>query len=618
MKNYNNTTNNEMLGCNYSPSNSVFTVFAPNRDKITLAIYDEYDDVIRKEYEMIRDDDYFTYTINEDLEGKFYTYIVEDSEVTDPYSIACSINSQKSAIIDLRKTDPPDFREHILPDNKWEEAILYEVHVADFTGHESSNVKARAKFLGMAEENAFYDNVTTAINHLEELGISHVHLLPIYDYITVNEKVDITKDINNYNWGYDPELYNCVEGSFSTNPYDPSNRIYELKYLIQKLHAKGISVVMDVVYNHTFKSKDSNFNVLAPNYYHRNNKKGFSNGSGCGNEFASENTVASDFIVNSLLYWATEYKIDGFRFDLMALIDIDTIETAIKKLRDINPNIIIYGEPWMAQSSLLAYDKQINIGSQKDKEFSIFNPFFRDALRGDNDGHGLGYVQGNFGYKKEVEIGISGSVSEDLLTSSFFSPLESINYFNAHDNLIIQDKFVKSGVKKHLHERMTIFTFSILMMSQGIPFFHAGNEFLRDKKLDHNSYHSSLDVNGIDWSLKKKHENVFLTIKDLIKFRKESGLFNMSTADEVKEKLRFLPGLKNHLIGYTIQKDGKHYLVVHNASEKNDKIRLSKSMKQNNIKLIWSNGYKLEQVIDIEIEGLTSNVYEIEGEIHGL
>lgn len=602
----------EYLGCTYTCDSSTFRVFAPHQEGITLAIYNEYDDVFRREFAMEKDGDYFCITIYEDLRGKYYTYIVGINEVTDPYSTACSINSRKSAIVNLRETDPPGFRQQEIPQNRWQEAIIYEVHVADFTGLESSGVAYRAKFLGMAEENTFFENVRTGLDHLVELGVTHVHLLPVYDYITVDESINIVYDYSNYNWGYDPELYNCLEGSFSTNPYSPTNRIYEFKYLVQKLHEKGISVVMDVVYNHTFKSRDSNFNVLAPNYYHRNTNGIFSNGSGCGNEFASEKELVSDFIVNSLLYWATEYKIDGFRFDLMALIDIDTIKLAIKKLRDINPNTIIYGEPWMADSSLLSYDKQINIGAQKGEDFAIFNPFYRDAIRGDNDGTSLGYVQGNFGLKNEIEQGITSYAFDEGGTNYFQSPLESINYFNAHDNLIFQDKLIKSGVDEKLRDRMTIFTFSLIMMSQGLPFFHAGNEFLRSKKLDHNSYHSSLDVNGIDWSEKKAHLDTFNTIKDLISFRKKLGIFNMESMEEIRTNIELIKGLKNNLIGYFINKEDVSYLIIHNASTNSEKVLLEEYQIKD-LNLIWANGYEDRKVEEIAIEGLTSNVYEIRG-----
>lgn len=593
-----------------------FRIFALGSRNVKLAIYDDYDQVFRKEYQMEEQADGFFYKkIEENLEDKFYTYLVNGYEVTDPNSTACSINSQKSAIINMRHTDPEGFRNHHIPDNKWEEAILYEVHMADFTADKTSGVTNRAKFLGTAQENTFYENVSTGIDHLEELGVTHVHLLPVYDFISVDEKLDITIHEDNYNWGYDPELFNCLEGSYSTDPFDPKKRIYEFKYMVQQLHKKGMSVVMDVVYNHTYKTNDSNFNILAPNYYHRNVEGVFQNASGCGNEFASEKDIASDFLVNSLLYWVDEYKIDGFRFDLMAIIDIDTALKAIDKLRKINPNIIIYGEPWMAYSSLLPLEKQIVIGAQKSKNFAIFNPFYRDALRGDNDGITKGYIQGDYSYKEEIEHGISGSIFFDDRSSNFTEPIESINYFNAHDNLIFQDKLIKSGVDKQYHEKMTIMAFSILLMSQGIPFFHAGNEFLRSKKLDHNSYKSPISVNAIDWSLKKKHIGVFETVRNLIELRKRLKIFNLTKASQIVEKMNFIKGLASDNIGYLIRDKGYTYLIVHNVGKNRCSIQTDK---KRNMKLIWSNGFTDDNVEEIKVDAFTSNIYKIEGEVYDL
>ncbi len=598
------------FGAIYTKEKTQFTVFSTASKSPKLAIYEDYRDVFREEYDMeyLGEGIYYA-EVEKDLDGKFYTYLLGDREVTDPYSFSSSVNSQKSAIIDLEKTNPQGFLDHEIPDNDWKEAILYEVHVADFTIDKSSGVKERGKFLGMAQADTSFLNAKTGLDHLEELGVTHVHLLPVYDFISVDEKKNLVDYPDNYNWGYDPELYNTVEGSYSTNPYDPKSRIYELKYLVQKLHERGISVVLDVVYNHTFKTLDSNFNILAPNYYYRNVEGNFSNASGCGNEFASDKKYGRKFIIDSLKYWVEEFKVDGFRFDLMAILDIDTILMAIEELREINPNIIIYGEPWMALDSLLPYDKQITIGKQKGHDFAIFNPFYRDALRGDNDGSSWGYIQGDYSFKGQIQEGIAGSIGFFGDYSNFSNPLESINYFNAHDNLIFQDKLVKSGIDKANWENMTRMAFSILMMSQGIPFFHAGNEFLRDKKLDYNSYNSSSEVNGIDWSLKKEYYKTFKLVKDLIKFRKEVGIFNLHTRDEILESIHFLDVKEDYIIAFTIKRGEKTYLIVHNSSDRSvkDFIKIESG------RLIWSNGFRDDLVNRINIDNFTSNVYEIGG-----
>lgn len=606
------------MGLDYSKDKSTFTVFAPGRDKLKLALYDNYDDVRRKEHELnYIGDSVFSLTIKGDLNGKYYTYLVEDMEVTDPYSFASSINSRKSAIIDLNKTNPQGFKDHIIPKNDWKSAILYEVHVGDYSGHKSSGTKYKGKFLGMADETSFYEEVETGIKHMVDLGVTHVHLMPVYDFITVDESKNIDDYKNNYNWGYDPELFNNLEGSYSTDPYNPNSRIYEFKYLVQKLHENNISVILDVVYNHTFKTFDSNFNTLAPGYYHRNKDNIFYNGSGCGNEFASEKPMARKFLIESLKFWVEEYKVDGFRFDLMALIDIDTVEQAIEELRIINPEIMIYGEPWMAQESLLPYEKQVYIGAQKNRGFAIFNPFFRDSIRGDNDSSGIGYLQGDYSLKPEIEKGIMGSIQGSEGDVFFDKASETINYFNAHDNLIFQDKLVKSKVLKKNQKAMTRLAFSILMFSQGIPFFHAGNEFMRDKKLDHNSYRSSIKINGIDWKLKKENFDLFNDVKEIIRFRKESGIFNLDEKDDIIKRIHMIKSLKTSIIGYIINSDdGFSYLIFHNASDKAEKIKTTKI--KDSFNLIWSNGPVDEIEQDIIIDGYSSKVYKLKGVINEL
>lgn len=613
MENLSEIESYKRLGSIYSKESTTFRVWAPTRDQIKLYLYDKFDDLIRKEYTMVKDEDgVFEFTLEGDLDGKFYMYGVDDMLVTDPNAHACAVNSSKSAIIDLDDTNPEGFLEHFIPFNDRNKAVIAEAHLADISINENSGAEYRGTFLGLAQEGTEYKGLSTGLDHISELGISHIHLLPITDYLTVDERKPLKDYSDNFNWGYDQELYSCLEGSFSTDPYDPKARIREFKTLVMKLHEKNISVVLDVVYNHTYRSKDSNFNCLVPDYYYRQDTEGnFSNGSGCGNELASERPMVRKFIVDSLCFLAKEYKLDGFRFDLMALIDIDTILLAKQELEKINPNILIYGEPWMALGSPLAYDKQINIGSQKGKDFAIFNPFFRDAIKGDNDGSKWGYIQGDFYLKEAVQNGIRGSVNPiDYKDSPFASPLESINYFNAHDNLIFYDKLVKSGVSEDFIGKMTVSAFSILLMSQGKIFFHLGNEFLRTKYMDHNSYKSSSHINGIDWSLKEKNIEVFNTVKDLIKLRNDLKIFNMETAEEVSENISFLSDLKDYLIAYTVKGDERTYLIVHNLSNNREFID-KRLLNTESLRKIWSNAFVDVVEDEIYVDGFTSNVYVI-------
>ncbi|MFM1539448.1 type I pullulanase [Helcococcus bovis] len=608
--------NNELLetklGLSYSPEKSIIRVWSPSRESITLCLYDSYSTQSKTEFNMIKDENnVFEIILDGNMEGKFYTFLIDGMEVADPYSFASSANSKRTAIIDLSKSNPEGFIEHKIPFNDKDKAIIVETHIADISINENSGIENRGLFLGAAQTGTKYNNVSTGLDHFKELGVTHIHLLPVTDYLTVNELKPLSKYPKNYNWGYDQELYNNIEGSFSTNPNDPYSRIREFKTLIKNYHENGMSIVMDVVYNHTFRTSDSPFNVIEPMYYYRSENGNFTNGSGCGNELASERPMVRKFIVESLCYLAREYKIDGFRFDLMALTDIDTIMLAIEKLREINPNILIYGEPWMALSSPLPYDKQIVIGAQKDKKFAIFNPFIRDSIKGDNDGSVKGYIQGEYYLNKNIKNGIMGSIGLDANdASSFANPIESINYFNAHDNLIFYDKLLKSNVAQEDIKDLTYMAFSIIMTAQGIPFFHSGNSFLRTKYMDHNSYASPSNINGIDWSLKEKNYDIFLKIKNLIELRKRLGIFNYTTAEDVRNNLTFINGLKDSIIAFTIKKEDKKYLIIHNFSKNKEvlSINLDKIYKLN---LIWENEFKDEFVNEFSINRYSTNVYNL-------
>lgn len=618
------------LGITYTTSSTKFSVWAPIRNKIKLLIYENYNHLRRKEYPMYKDArGIFSTEISGDLDGKYYTYLINDMyEVTDPYSIASSINSEKSAIINLGSTDPEGFREHASPENKYKEAIIYEVHIKDYSVCISSGTLNRGKYLGFIDNKSNIDGFYTGIEHLKELGITHVHLLPIADYITVLEEPSKFFNSDNYNWGYDPELYNVPEGSYSLNPFDPKSRIYELKKLIMELHKAGISVVLDVVYNHTYRTVDSNFNTLMPGYYYRKFNGAFSNGSGCGNELATEKTMTRKFIIESLKYWQSEYRIDGFRFDLMALIDNETIYEAIEELRKQDPNALIYGEPWTAQSSPLLLNKRSGFGSQRNRNFGIFNPYFRDAIKGDGDGVNRGYIQGDGSLKNKIETGIIGSINMDKNHIGFCSePDETINYYNSHDNLIITDKLkLWFGDIPEL-EDMSMLAMSIIMTSQGIPFIHAGNEFLRDKKLVSNSYNSDLSVNGINWENKKKYINIFNHSKDIIQTRKELVEFFTLSASEIRQSIKFISDLPDHVIAYTIKRKNRILLIIHNIGWDKFTINIANSIE--NLKLtnkydrykkieIFNKNGKVNNVINditkYKVDRISTSIVSIENE----
>ena len=615
------------LGATYSKHETTFKVFAPNRDKIDLVITDDYKKVRRDIYPMVKDEmGIFTVSLKGNYDEYFYNYIVEDKyEVTDPYAVSASINSMYSAVIDLGDTNPEGFKESKHPDIKENEAIIYELSVKNYTADQSSGVYNRGKFLGLTEAGTRYKDVKTGLDNIKELGVTHVQVLPIYDFISVDEDHSRFFHDDNYNWGYDPELYFAPEGSYSTNPLDPKSRVREAKEMVKAFHDRGIGVIMDVVFNHTFKTIDSNLNTLAPKYYHRTNPdESFSNGSGCGNELASEKPFVRKLIIDSLVYWAKEYKIDGFRFDLMALIDLETIKIAIKELKKINPNIIIYGEPWMALSSPLAYDQQIWKGRQRSNGFGVFNDDFRDAIKGDVNSYGKGYIQGIFNNKHAIETGIRGSI--DIGNGDGFADdaSETINYFNCHDNLILYDKLAISLDDTSDINSYVKLALGIIMLSFGKPFIYEGNEFNHSKKNDANSYRSPLYINAINWEDKENNKEIFTYAKDLIALRKSIEAFKYTSHDEIEKRLDFIEGLDNSVIGYTLDKE---YLVLINVNcheifiDRDILVNYLGSEEYNKIEKIFDkegmNNMSMDISHGINLESLSVNVYKI-GEAYGL
>ena len=618
----------EKLGAIYSKDKTTFRVFSPTSDTLDLLISDDYMKVRKDKYQMLRNEiGIYEITLEGDYSGFYYNYLVDNKyEVTDPYSFTASINSLSSVVVDMKETDPSGFRDEKLPQNLEEDAIIYEMSVKNYTADKSSGVRMKGKFLGLTEEGRSFKGVSTGIDNIKELGISHVQLLPIYDFISVDEDDSYFFDDDNYNWGYDPELYFAPEGSYATDPYDPISRIVDAKKMIQTFHRNDISVVMDVVYNHTFKSYDSNLNTLARGYYHRMNEDGsFSNGSGVGNEVKSENAFTRKLIIDSLCHWVREYKVDGFRFDLMALIDLDTIKIALKKLKKINPNIIIYGEPWMAFYSPLPLDKQILKGAQRSNSFGVFNDDFRDAIKGDVNGYEKGYIQGIFSNKTKIETGIAGSIRFDDRRIGFADDAnETINYFNCHDNLIIYDKLAVSLNDTRDIDSYIKLALGLIFLSFGKPFIYEGNEFNHSKNNDANSYRSPLRINSIKWEDKLNNMDIFNYTKDLIKLRKSIKTFTKTKASDIKKSLTFMEDIDESLVVYKIKSNNENYLVAINASVNEMKIekeKLKTLVPVNKIINIFSKKGINKTNTNVEegliLEGKSVNVFKI-GEENGL
>ncbi|WP_415337800.1 type I pullulanase [Clostridium perfringens] len=563
------------LGVRFSEENISLRLWAPTAKKVELLIYEDYkslrENPLRK-YDMNREKENGTHLIKvprKENEGKYYLYRLYFNDLSkegkhvnkityavDPYAVAVGVNGEKGDLVDLfsKECVPEGWNKYNKPKliNK-EDSIIYEMHIRDFTINENSGVSEslRGKFLGAVEEGTFYINkengnkVKTGLDHLKELGVTHVHLLPVFDFASVNE--EITKDENNRNWGYDPKNFNAIEGSYSTDPYTPSRRIIEFREMIKKFHDNGIRVVLDMVYNHMYET--SNMDNIVPLYYFRSDKLGkYTNGSGCGNEMASEKPMVRKFILDSILHWIKNYHIDGLRFDLMELIDLDTMKEIVKRSEEIDEKILIYGEPWKGGDSPLSNGTYK--GSQKGLGFSIFNDDFRNALRGNNDPSN-GFINGEQHNKNkawQVIEGIKGSIN-----SITYKPMESINYLEAHDNYTLWDQIVKSqnhsvekGHYRDFNEENILDNFyvkedllgaSILFTSQGIPFIQSGAEILRSKDGDHNSYKSPDSINALNWAEKEKYIDVFNYYKDLISLRKNHSAFRMKNPEDIIENL---------------------------------------------------------------------------------
>lgn len=564
------------MGITFNNQNISLRLWAPTASKVELLIYDTWDVLEEKPNEIYQlKEDYqsgtFYISINrEKNENKYYLYRLHFKEIdregnvfnnityaVDPYAVGVGVNGDKGVLLDInsKEAKPKAWGEISKPEliNR-EDAIIYEMHIRDFTINEKSGVEKelRGKYLGVVQEGTSYTDiekditVSTGIDHLVEFGITHVHILPFFDFSSVDERY--SNDEGNRNWGYDPKNYNVPEGSYSTDPFNPFSRIKELRGMINGLHKNGIRVVMDMVYNHM--GDTSNLDKIVPGYYFRSNNLGrFTNGSGCGNELATERPMVSKFIVDSIIHWTTDYQIDGLRFDLMELMDFDTMKKIIKETKKLNPSMLIYGEPWKGGDSPLTNGTYR--GRQKNEEFSIFNDMFRDVIRGNNE-PANGFVNGdqhNAFIGWNILDGLKGSING--LTSK---PVESINYVDAHDNYTLWDQIEKSQnfyickgeYRNNIYEnpfcstlvKQNILAISILLTAEGVPFIQGGTEFLRTKNGDHNSYKSNDKINALHWEDKAIFKEVFDYYKGLVKLRKAHPAFKMKSREEVLEKLK--------------------------------------------------------------------------------
>ena len=535
------------LGCTYSGDRTEFRVWSPDATDIRVQLYktgsdDEQGAQKLESYGLTldRNTGVWSVTVFGDLKNLYYTYIItvngKTTETQDVYSKAVGVNGRRSMVCDLESTNPKGWESdrHIFVKNA-NDAVIWEVHAGDFSGDESSGVseKHRGKYLAFTEEGTTLNGegkYSTCLDYLKELGITHVHLNPVYDFDSVDEAHPEKEE---YNWGYDPANYNVPEGSYSTNAFDGNVRIREFKQMVQALHNAGIGVIMDVVYNHT-SSLDSCFNRTVPDYYYRKSGDRFLNSSGCGNVFASEKKMARDYIVNSILYWANEYHIDGFRFDLMGCIDTTTMNMIRLALDEIDNRFLIYGEPWTADlgdNGISFEEATVKENAHKvSSRIAMFNDSFRNALKGNNDDSSIGYIQGNNHNIYYIISGILACSSNTFLKWAK-RPCQCVTYNSAHDNLTLWDKLLKSQnscdfdtTDEHILA-MNKLSAALVMTSQGIPFFLAGEEMARTKRGEHNSYKSPLSVNAINWNRRRIYRNLVNYYKGLIQIRKAFSPF---------------------------------------------------------------------------------------------
>jgi pullulanase len=461
--------------------------------------------------------------------------------------------------------------------------ILWEIHVRDFSIHPSSGIQNRGKYLAFTETGSRSpEGHKTGIDHLVELGITHVHLLPVYDFYTIDET---RLDVPQFNWGYDPKNYNAPDGSYSTNPYDGNVRIKEFKQMVQSLHNNGIRVVMDVVYNHMFDAGTSPFENLVPGYYFRMNDDGtFSDGSGCGNETASEKAMMRKFMIESVKYWAQEYRIDGFRFDLMGLHDIETMNLIRAELDKIDPNIFIYGEGWTAGHTPLPEEDRANkIHSGRLDRIAVFSDDIRDGIRGPWwEGKAPGFMAGQHGLEESIKFGVVASTDHPQIDYPRVNysdapwsdnPLQVITYVTCHDNPCLWDKIVDTCIDCTKTDKLNMqkFANAIVLTSQGVPLLHAGEEIVRTKFGEHNSYNLPDSINQLVWHNKETYREVFDYYKDLITLRKNHPAFRMPTQEMIREHIRFFDIHQPLVVGYHIGGNAnndpwKDILVFYNAN----------------------------------------------------
>jgi len=565
----------------YSPKATTFSlVTAPEVKKVNVLISDADNNEAQLVKSMKRvGAGKWQLTVKNDLKGKYYLFGVYNNAQPDltpgVFAKAVGVNGQRGAIIDLKDTDPEGWSEDKRPELRNPvDLVIYEMHHRDFSIDYSSGIKNKGKFLALTEPKA--------IEHLKRLGVNAIHILPSFDYASVDES---QPDKPQYNWGYDPLNYNVPEGSYSTNAADPKARIKEFKQMVQALHKAGIRVILDVVYNHTFNIDGSNFQKTYPGYYFRHRPDGtYSDGSGCGNETASEKPLMREFMVESVKYWVNEYHIDGFRFDLMGVHDIETMNLIRTELNKIDPSIYVYGEGWSAGSCAYPQEKlAMKANARQLNGIGAFSDEMRDALRGPfSDDKKGGFLAGMPNCEESIKFGIAGAIDHpqvDMTKVNYSKaawtnePSQMIAYVSCHDDMCLTDR-LRATVPNISDEeliRLDLLAQTAVLTSQGVPFLLSGEEMLRDKKGEHNSFRSPDSINRFDWNNLKRYPQVFDYYSKLIALRKAHPAFRMGNAEEVKKNLVFLDAPEG-VVAFQLKNNAggdswKDIIVVLNANK---------------------------------------------------
>ena len=584
----------------YSPAETKFSLWSPVGEEVKVLLYESgHEGSAYVTHAMKKGTDgTWKVTISEDLHGKFYTFNVkvDGKWLGDTPGImakAVGVNGKRAAVLDLNSTDPEGWENDVRPALKnFADIVVYEMHHRDFSTDSVSGITNKGKFLALTEQGTKSSlGEKTGIDHLIELGVNHVHILPSYDYASVDES---QLEKNQYNWGYDPVNYNVPDGSYSTDPYNPSVRIKEFKQMVQALHKAGIRVVLDVVYNHTFDIVNSNFEKTVPGYFYRFNSEGkYADASGCGNETASDRAMMRKYMIESVLHWVNEYHIDGFRFDLMGIHDIETMNEIRAELNKIDPTIFVYGEGWAAGAPQMPQEElAMKANAHKMPGIAVFCDEMRDGLRGpfNNDKQGA-FLTGLSGHEMSIMYGLVGCIPHPQIINDSVNyskeawaaqPTQMISYVSCHDDMCLADR-IKSTLPENatMEERVALHKLAetFVFTSQGVPFIFTGDEVMRDKKGVHNSYNSPDEINTIDWKQKTTYREVFDYIKDLIALRKGHPAFRMGDADMVRKHMEFLPVKGSNLIAFILKDNAngdswKNIIVAFNSRQESAKVTI--------------------------------------------